>query len=508
MELFRRLSARHPNVAEGHYALGSAALRADNFALALASATKAAVARAVLDAGEDAARARADRQRQGRGGSRDSRATLVTDPESDVAMHLEYAMLLAATRSRRGSARDAHAVRERQDGRARRGACARRLLDLRARQSRCREHALRGMARDRRAIVRGAVLSRRRSPSGARTPTRAVRYYSRVTGGDYALPAQQRVARIKAEQVRHRRRTHAPRRIRRARSRRCGPDVVAAQRGLLSEHGRREAARSRCSTTGSSSIRTSIDLRMARVFLYERTGHVDAAIRDLRALLAERPGDATIQNALGYTLADHDAPARRSGGADRSGAGADARQRGRARQHGLGCCTSRASTARRSSISRSARKLGTDPEIDLHLGEVQWASRRQDGGAQDVAESARALARRQAAQGAAGARRALKRGLVAAASRCSRQGARRHRATVVEPPPAIDATAAQSWTAQGRLAVAVAGQGGSGSFDWRAASPRARSSRCAGRSASAPSDRDRDGDEVSVTDGQGVALER
>ena len=32
MELFRRLSARHPDVAEGYYAFGSAALRADNFA--------------------------------------------------------------------------------------------------------------------------------------------------------------------------------------------------------------------------------------------------------------------------------------------------------------------------------------------------------------------------------------------------------------------------------------------------------------------------------------------
>ena len=46
-------------------------------------------------------------------------------------------------------------------------------------------------------------------------------------------------------------------------------------------------------------------LRMARIFLYERMGKVDASIRELRALLAERPGDAVVQNALGYTLADH-----------------------------------------------------------------------------------------------------------------------------------------------------------------------------------------------------------
>ena len=48
----------------------------------------------------------------------------------------------------------------------------------------------------------------------------------------------------------------------------------------------------------------SVDLRMARVFLLERTDRVDASVRELRQLLKERPGDAIIQNALGYTLAD------------------------------------------------------------------------------------------------------------------------------------------------------------------------------------------------------------
>ena len=45
MELFRRLSARHPDVAEGYYAYGSAALRADNYGVA-ATAAATAVAKA------------------------------------------------------------------------------------------------------------------------------------------------------------------------------------------------------------------------------------------------------------------------------------------------------------------------------------------------------------------------------------------------------------------------------------------------------------------------------
>jgi hypothetical protein len=40
-ELFKRLAARHPTVAEGQYALGSAALRSENIGLALASAQNA-----------------------------------------------------------------------------------------------------------------------------------------------------------------------------------------------------------------------------------------------------------------------------------------------------------------------------------------------------------------------------------------------------------------------------------------------------------------------------------
>ena len=49
----------------------------------------------------------------------------------------------------------------------------------------------------------------------------------------------------------------------------------------------------------------ALELRLNRAFFLERTGKEEAAIRDLRALLAERPGDAHVQNALGYTLVDH-----------------------------------------------------------------------------------------------------------------------------------------------------------------------------------------------------------
>jgi Flp pilus assembly protein TadD len=96
MELFRRLSARHPTVAEGHYALGSAALRADNFALAERSAVTA-VERAPYwkPAKMLLARARMANGKEDEGLA--YARELVVDPDADLPIHLEYAMLLAAS---------------------------------------------------------------------------------------------------------------------------------------------------------------------------------------------------------------------------------------------------------------------------------------------------------------------------------------------------------------------------------------------------------------------------
>src|SRR5207342_1869034 len=126
----------------------------------------------------------------------------------------------------------------------------------------------------------------------------------RVVGGDYAMAAQQRVARIKAEQsgvdaglahLEEYGRTQPQ----------SGPDVVAARAALASSF-KDDKRALEILNAGIRQYPDVLDLRMSRVFLYERTGKVDPAIRDLRALLVERPDDAVVQNALGYLLADHD----------------------------------------------------------------------------------------------------------------------------------------------------------------------------------------------------------
>ncbi len=109
------------------------------------------------------------------------------------------------------------------------------------------------------------------------------------------------------------------------------------------------------------------------MFLYERTGKADAAIRDLRELLAERPGDAAVQNALGYTLADHGKQLEEAQSLLAAALAAVTRQCGDPRQHGLAAAPAGQARGGAHCTCSVAGELGNDPEIDLHVGEVQWA---------------------------------------------------------------------------------------------------------------------------------------
>ena len=122
----------------------------------------------------------------------------------------------------------------------------------------------------------------------------------------------------------------------------------------------------------------ALELRLNRAFFLERTGKADASVRELRALLAERPGDAHVQNALGYTLADLD------------------RNLPEARQLLTSALAQSPNSAavldsmgwllyREGKYPEAldhlqrASEAGSDPEIDLHIGEVQWAMGDQAG---------------------------------------------------------------------------------------------------------------------------------
>jgi hypothetical protein len=113
----------------------------------------------------------------------------------------------------------------------------------------------------------------------------------------------------------------------------------------------------------------------------------------LRQLLADRPGDAVIQNALGYTLAD------RTRHADEAvqlvGQALTQTPDSAAVLDSMGWALHKQgkNTEALDYLER-ARKRGADPEIDLHVGEVHWSLDDKAACARDVAEGSRALARR------------------------------------------------------------------------------------------------------------------
>jgi tetratricopeptide (TPR) repeat protein len=366
-ELFRRLSERHPKVAEGQYALAGAALRSENYALAVEAATRATQlapywvparmlrARALIASGQE---------EQGLALARD----VVSDNESDVATHLEYALLLSST----GHDEEARAMLTPYAAGTTVVPGALRALGLIDLQHGDLDSATRrfdallstGAQTYESLFHLGAIAEQREDDE------RALRNYARVTGGDFALPAQARVARIRAETSGTEAGLRHLDEFARARPE-LAVDVIVQRAALLSERDDERGALAELDA-GIERYPDSVDLRMARVFLLERTDRVDASVRELRQLLKERPGDAVIQNALGYTLADRtrdyaEAHALIAAALEQTPDSA-------AVLDSMGWVLYRQERPREAlPYLRRARELASDPEIDLHLGEVLWA---------------------------------------------------------------------------------------------------------------------------------------
>ena len=380
-ELFRRLAGRYPGLAEGQLALGSAALRSENFALAVDSAARArSVAPYWMPPRMLEARARiaAGDEETGLAIARDS----VMAPEADISTHLEYAALLSAT-ERYEEARAM--LTPYVTGETVVPGALYTLGMLELQQDRLEvaealfEQLLSTGAQSYDALYFLGVIAERRGDEAA-----ALRYFSRVEDGGRALPARQRVATILAgqdgveaglEQLEDLASTQPE----------LAPEIVAAQAGLLSSLGEDERALATLDA-GVARFPDSLDLRLARVFLLERSRRIDDAIRELRELLGRRPGDAIVQNALGYTLADH---GRSLGEARELIAGAlEQMPDSAAVLDSMGWVLFRQGLLEDSlRYLERASALGSDPELELHLGEVQWAMGRKDEARRTWAEA-------------------------------------------------------------------------------------------------------------------------
>ena len=131
----------------------------------------------------------------------------------------------------------------------------------------------------------------------------ALRYLARVQRGENVLPAMLRAIAIlqahdalsTADQLFDELLKDMPEHA---------PQMFAARAEIYAKAG--DAARAlTLLNTAINEYPDSPDLRYARASVEEDAGHVDAAVRELQALVKARPADPEAMNALGYTLADH-----------------------------------------------------------------------------------------------------------------------------------------------------------------------------------------------------------
>jgi len=366
MALAQRLLTMYPDTAEAHYALGQAALQSENNALALTSARRAAelspywmpakwlLARVLLV-----------------GGNVDEALTVAREivaQENTPEYRLELAQLLYAAGKTEEGERELQAL----TGEASVASIASRSIALLNMQRGAYDEAYRGF----RELVRnghfvyesmfylGQIAELKKQTSDA------IELYQRVTVGDLAVPAQARAARLKSEDgaltdglsLMDKFAEEHPE---------FALAIAMAQSALLADEGQNQQALQKLDAL-LVEFPDHSDVRVAKALLLERMRQSSKALTVMRDLVRDRPDDPSALNMLGYTLVD------------------------RTRQTAEGLAMiERAHTmlpdngAILDSMGWALHKLGRsseavpyleralqharDPEIAVHLGEVQWS---------------------------------------------------------------------------------------------------------------------------------------
>ena len=359
------LAARYPTVPQAEYAHASLALAAGDSPTALAAIRRALVLKPVwrearwlearaLIAGGDCA--------QGLSGA----GTLAA--ESSDGDRLLYAWLLAACHRQAEArpffedlARGTNARPEALEGLA--------SLDLDARRwddatNRYTEMLATGRNSDRAFYGLGVVADRKGDP------TKAIRLYSRVAAGPRSVAAQLRAYRlllaqglpeIAARQLDEYIATVPENRV----------ATTAGRAQILAELGRGADALALLARARAA-YPDREEFRYARAEVLERGGDVGRAVAELREVARTRPDDATAQNSLGFTLAEHGLALPEAEQRIRSALAA--RPDSPAIRDSLGWVLfRRGRTAEALDWLKRANANDPDPEIAMHLGEAQWS---------------------------------------------------------------------------------------------------------------------------------------
>lgn len=369
--VLRRLVEKYPNLTEAHYALAQAALQSENLALALEHANKARelgpywspagllLARLHLLNGDAAAGLALARE--------------VVEHDDSDSNRLELG-LLQLQGGEEEAGRDA-------------------LLDL-AESETAGAVAERAMANiefqigDRDAAVKRftALVSGGRfvyeslfylaaAAEGRQNWEEAERYYSRITGGEYAMAAQGRLARIKADREGIEAARTYLQEFAAARPQ-YRTDVIIAEANLLSGNGDSAGALALLEDA-LRQYPDAVELRYARIFQLEAAGKVGPMLDDLRELVRERPDDPVAANALGYTLVDRTRHHRE--GLALIEQALDATPDNGAVLDSMGWALARLRRYDEAlEYLERARSNIADPEVELHLGEVMLKLGRKD----------------------------------------------------------------------------------------------------------------------------------
>jgi predicted Zn-dependent protease len=298
MSALQRLVEKYPDITESHYALGRAALQSDNLAIAFKSAQRA---RELGSFWSPAGMLLAQVQ-LARGDAEAGLATAkeVLGQDNQDNFRLEYALMLLQAGKDEEAKKELDALSKRSDTAA---IVERAMADI--------DFALgnRESAKQRYSnlVANGSFVYESWFYLGAIAESRdaddeALQFYDRVTGGDLAVAAQSRIARIKTQRD----------------GIKAGLDhleefgtghpqyslaVVTARANLLADN-KDGAGALKVLDEAIERYPDSSELRFARVFQLEKLDRVDAAVTQMRQLVADRPGDPTASNALGYTLVD------------------------------------------------------------------------------------------------------------------------------------------------------------------------------------------------------------
>lgn len=370
--VLQRLIARYPDMTEAHYALSQAAVQSDNFALAMTHALKARelgpywspagllLARVQILSGDMKAGLATARQ--------------VIDQDNQDSNRLEYALMTMQAGNEEEGRKELAALA----GSETTGSVVERALADIDFQLGKREAAAQRFSN---LVSSGRFVYESLFYLGAIAESRdswddAIQIYGRVTGSEFAMAAQTRAARIKAQRqgldagLKHLEEFAATRPQYRIES-------ITARANLLTSNGD-AAGGLALLDTALKEYPDAVELRFARVFQLESADKVNESIAELRKLVADRPGDPAAENALGYTLVDRTRQHKEGlklieqaltqtpdNGAVLDSMGWALHRVGR-NEDALGF------------LERAKRRI-SDPEVDLHLGDVLVAlDRKQD----------------------------------------------------------------------------------------------------------------------------------